>query len=140
MSDRHGRVYPRPCLLISSRRAEPSFAYGGLAMTSSAALSKFAAFTILAGLLSSLASRDTGAEMALPRPDDGAIANSSYTNPYFDLSYPLLPRWTEGLAGPEPSYTGYYVLKTLVPEGELTGMILVAAQDQFFAPTPLASA
>ena len=109
-------------------------------MTSTAALSKLAAFGILVGVLSGLAPRDTGADMALARPDDGTVANGSYTNQYFDVSYPLLPGWTEGLAGPEPSHAGYYVLKSLVPDGELTGMILVAAQDQFFAPQPFADA
>src|SRR5215510_12214154 len=109
-------------------------------MTSTAALPKLAAFGILVGVLSGLAPRDTGGDMALARPDDGTVANGSYTNQYFDVSYPLLPGWTEGLAGPEPSYTGYYVLKSLVPEGEFNGMILVAAQDQFFAPQPFADA
>src|SRR5262245_28459323 len=123
-------------LLISHDEPEPSFAHGGLAMTPRAALSKFAALAILAGLLSGLASRDTDAGTPLPRPDDGTVDNGSYTNHYFDLSYPLLPRWTEGLAGPEPSYTGYYALKNLVPDGEFTGMMLIGAQDQFFAPQP----
>lgn len=109
-------------------------------MTSMAALSKPAAFAILVGLLAGLPSRGTGADTAWPRPDDGTVANGSYTNQYFDLSYPLLPGWTEGLAGPDPSQTGYYALKSLVPEGELTGMVLVAAQDQFFAPQPFTDA
>src|SRR5262249_12825181 len=46
---------------------------------------------------------------------------------------------TEGLAGPEPSYSGYYVLKSLVPSGEFNGMMMIAAQDQFFAPKPFAT-
>jgi hypothetical protein len=41
------------------------------------------------------------------------------------------------LAGPGASVSGYYVLGTLVPAGELTGTIVVAAQDLFFAATPL---
>jgi hypothetical protein len=44
--------------------------------------------------------------------------------------------WTEGLAGPDPSHSGYYVLSTFSRKSELTGTILIAAQDMFFAATP----
>jgi hypothetical protein len=47
-----------------------------------------------------------------------------YINPYFDLAYRLPPGWREGMAGPDPSESGYYVLSTLVPDGEFTGTIL----------------
>ena len=66
-------------------------------------------------------------------PEDGGVTDGAYRNAYFDLSYPLPDGWTEGLAGPGPSAEGYYVLGTLVPQGELTGTILIAAQDMFFA-------
>jgi hypothetical protein len=69
-------------------------------------------------------------------PDDGAVANGRYTNKYFNLSYPLPQGWAAGLAGPDPSETGYYVLSSLVPTGELDGTILIAAQDMFFATKP----
>ena len=69
----------------------------------------------------------------MPRPDDGGVADGFYTNPYFDLSYPLPSGWTQTLAGPGPSSTGYYVLASLAPPGELTGTVLIAAQDAFFA-------
>jgi len=59
-----------------------------------------------------------------------------YINPYFDLAYRLPPGWREGMAGPDPSESGYYVLSTLVPDGEFTGTILIAAQDTFFASEP----
>jgi hypothetical protein len=71
----------------------------------------------------------------MPRPEDGKIANGIYTNEYFDLSYPAPPGWTQGLAGPDPSESGYYVLATLIPAGTLSGTVLIAAQDQFFAAT-----
>jgi hypothetical protein len=74
--------------------------------------------------------------LAMPTPEGGAVANGRYSNGYFDLSYPLPEGWTEGLAGPEPSQTGYYVLSSLVPTGEFDGKILIAAQDRFFAPKP----
>src|SRR5262245_32616238 len=66
-------------------------------------------------------------------PEQGGVVGGVYRNAYFDLSYPLPDGWTEGVAGPEPSATGYYVLETLVPKGELTASIMIAAQDMFFA-------
>jgi hypothetical protein len=69
-------------------------------------------------------------------PEDGKVTNGAYTSRYFDLSYPLPQGWTEGIAGPDPSHSGYYVLSTFTPTGELTGTILIAAQDMFFAAKP----
>jgi hypothetical protein len=69
----------------------------------------------------------------MPNPEDGKVANASYANRYFDLSYPLPQGWAEGEVGPDPSHSGYYVLGTLVPKGELAATILIAAQDMFFA-------
>jgi hypothetical protein len=73
---------------------------------------------------------------AMPIPEDGTVSNGRYANQYFDLSYPLPPGWGEGLAGPDPSDTGYYVLSSLVPTGEPDATILIAAQDMFFAAKP----
>jgi hypothetical protein len=70
----------------------------------------------------------------LPRPEDGLVAGGVYANKYFDLSYPLPAGWTADVAGPAPSAGGYYALASLVPAGEPTGTILIAAQDLFFAP------
>jgi hypothetical protein len=69
---------------------------------------------------------------AMLNPDVGEVVHGSYTNAYFDLSYPLPKQWTAGLAGPGPSDTGYYVLGTLIPAGDLDGTILISAQDTFF--------
>jgi hypothetical protein len=77
---------------------------------------------------------------AMPNPEDGKFANGVYTNGYFGLSYPLPEGWAEGLAGPEPSHSGYYALKTFIPREELDGTILIAAQDMFFADKPLSNA
>jgi hypothetical protein len=77
---------------------------------------------------------------AMPNPEDGKVANGVYTNGYFGLSYPLPEGWAEGLAGPEPSHSGYYALKTFIPREELDGTILIAAQDMFFADKPLSNA
>jgi hypothetical protein len=65
------------------------------------------------------------------------VANGVYANKYFDLSYPLPSGWTQPMAGPGPSTYGYYVLASLVPAGEPTGTILIAAQDLFFAAATL---
>src|SRR5262245_22820163 len=70
---------------------------------------------------------------ATPNPQDGKVAGGVYTNAYFDLSYPLPQGFVEGLAGPDPSDSGYYVLGNFVPQAAPTGTILIAAQDLFFA-------
>jgi hypothetical protein len=80
------------------------------------------------------------ATVTTPHPEDGAVRNGVYTNEYFNLSYPLPRGWTEEKAGPGPSRTGYYVLSTLAPAGDLTGTLLIAAQDMFFAAKPAADA
>jgi hypothetical protein len=72
----------------------------------------------------------------LPLPEDGKVLGGIYRNDYFDLSYPLPEGWTEGLQGPGPSDTGYYVLTELVPQSELNATMLIAAQDMFFAAKP----
>jgi hypothetical protein len=109
-------------------------------MASSAAMSRLSSLGVLVCLASGLAWQHGAAFEPMPRPDEGTVANGVYTNRYFDLSYLLPSGWTEGLAGPDPSQSGYYVLKMVVPQGELTGMILIAAQDLFFAPRPFADA
>src|ERR1700691_1989420 len=96
-------------------------------------LSYLAVLVCLAG---GVAGHLSAASPGMRHPDDGAIANGVYTNEYFNLSYPLPPGWAEGIAGPGPSQSGYYVLGTFVPVGEFTGTILLAAQDMFFAAKP----
>jgi hypothetical protein len=70
---------------------------------------------------------------AIPNPQDGKVAGGIYTNAYFDLLYPLPQGFAEGLAGPDPSESGYYVLGNFVPQAAPTGAILMAAQDMFVA-------
>jgi len=67
------------------------------------------------------------------RPESGKTADGRYTNDYFGLSYRLPPGWTVGETGPDPSQSAYYVLSTLIPQGEPTATIMIAAQDMFFA-------
>ena len=80
-----------------------------------------------------LSSRDAGFVQSA-NPEDAHVTDSVFVSDYFDLSYRVPEGWTEGLAGPMPSQSGYYVLGTWVPKGEFAGTILVAAQDTFFAP------
>ena len=67
-------------------------------------------------------------------PDDGKIVDGVFVSDYFNLSYRLPDGWTEGLAGPAPSQSGYYVLGTWTPKRDFAGTVLVVAQDMFFAP------
>jgi hypothetical protein len=76
----------------------------------------------------------------IPDPEDGKIMDGIYTNTYFRLSYPLPPEWTEGMTGPDPSQSGYYVLSSFNPKSELAATILVTAQDMFFGDKSQADA
>src|SRR5262249_38423757 len=67
------------------------------------------------------------------RPEGGKTADGRYTNDYFGLSYRAPPGWTAGQAGPGPSQPAYFVVSPLIPEGEPTAAIMIAAQDMFFA-------
>jgi hypothetical protein len=88
---------------------------------------------VLVCLVSGLAWQRSAATVPMPHPEDGAVRNGIFTNAYFNLSYPMPPGWTEGMAGPGPSHSGYYVLSTLTPAGDFTGTIVITAQDKFFA-------
>jgi hypothetical protein len=88
-------------------------------------------------LMSILAWRLSGTTTPAPNPDDGKVTDGTFSNTYFNFSYRLPQGWTEGIPGPGPSVSGYYVLATFVPMGELTGTITVSAQDIFFAVKPL---
>jgi hypothetical protein len=74
-----------------------------------------------------------GTAFFLVNPEDGKVADESYANKYFGLTYPLPLGWKAGEVGPVPSQSGYYALATLIPDTERNAAILVAAQDMFFA-------
>jgi hypothetical protein len=109
-------------------------------MRSAASPWRCASMAALVCLASGLAWLSSRAVEPTPRPGDGSLANGAYVNKYFDMAYPLPSEWTEGLAGPDPSQYGYYVLTTVIPAGEFTAMIMIAAQDQFFAAKPFGDA
>jgi hypothetical protein len=95
---------------------------------------------VLACLAGWIAWRHGGAILEMANPEDGQVTGQTYTSEYFDLRYPLPPGWVEAEGGPPPSQSGYYVLSTLIPKGELAGTLLIAAQDMFFAANSLADA
>jgi hypothetical protein len=76
-----------------------------------------------------------GTEM--PVPEDGIVADGTYTSEYFGFSYRLPQGWKEGFAGPPPSDTGYYVLAEFKKVDNMAdsskGTILITASDKFFA-------
>jgi hypothetical protein len=75
-----------------------------------------------------------------PDPEDGSVSGAYYHNPYFNLSAPLPPGWSEGLAGPPPSTLGTYVLTALDGTKVDAATILIVAQDLFFSVKPFANA
>jgi hypothetical protein len=79
-----------------------------------------------------LSSRDAGAIQSA-NPEDVRVADGSFVSEYFDLSYRTPGEWTEGLPGPNPSQSGYYVLGTWIPKQDFRATILIVAQDMFFA-------
>jgi hypothetical protein len=95
---------------------------------------------VLICLASGLTWHGHAATVPMPNPEEGAVKNSVFTNEYFNLSYPLPLGWTEGVPGPGPSRSGYYVLSTLTPARDFSGTILIAAQDMFFAVKPFGDA
>jgi Gram-negative bacterial TonB protein C-terminal len=68
-----------------------------------------------------------------PNPEDVRVADGVFVSDYFDLAYRAPGGWTEGLPGPNPSQSGYYVLGTWVPKQDFDGTVLIVAQDSFFA-------
>jgi hypothetical protein len=86
----------------------------------------------------------SASDSVTPLPEGGKVGSSVYTNPYFGLTYPLSPDWTEKNSGPPPSDSGYYVLAQIRPadtfKGTSRGSILIGAQDRFFTLNPAKNA
>jgi hypothetical protein len=75
-----------------------------------------------------------------PVPEGGTVSRGIYQNEYFGMRYPLPAGWTEDVKGPPPSVSGYYSLAALKPSASLAATLLIAAQDNFFAPYSAKSA
>lgn len=73
-------------------------------------------------------------------PEQGAVVDGAYLNPYFGMRYPLPEGWKPGPQPARPSYGGYYVLSTPAPPENTRATILIAAQDNFFADKPISDA
>ncbi|MGZ4807859.1 MAG: energy transducer TonB [Thermoanaerobaculia bacterium] len=86
----------------------------------------------------------SASDHATPLPEDGFVSKNVYQNRYLGLSYSLPADWTETLKGPPPSDSGGYVLSELIPapsfKGTSRGIVLISAQDMFFARTPARNA
>jgi hypothetical protein len=98
-----------------------------------------AAFVMVAVLLAI----EPGAIAADPAdfdPEQGAVVDDAYLNPYFGMRYPLPAGWKPGPQPARPSYGGYYVLSTPAPPEDTKATILIAAQDNFFADKPIGDA
>ena len=82
----------------------------------------------------------SASDSVTPLPEGGRVVKNAYTNPYFRLTYPVSPDWTEKYSGPPPSDSGYYVLAQIRSADRRKaisrGSILIAAQDLFFTLTP----
>ena len=93
---------------------------------------------VLLLLLAAWSVRQAGeAEERLPDPEDGVMAAHAYANRYFGITYPFARNWKQGIAGPQPSADGYYVLGAVDSADGVSGNLLIAAQDMFFSPQPL---
>jgi hypothetical protein len=82
----------------------------------------------------------SSSDSVTPVPEGGNVASDVFSDPYFGMTYPLPPNWTEKYKGPPPSDSGRYVLAQLsladTFKGLAGGSILITAQDMFFTPVP----
>lgn len=77
-------------------------------------------------------------------PEGGIIKEQIYANSYFGMAFPLPADWHQKYLGPPPSDSGYYVLTQVEPakisKDQVSGTILVSAQDLFFPLVPVNTA
>lgn len=82
----------------------------------------------------------SASDSVTPVPEDATVANNVFSDPYFQITYPLPLDWTQQYEGPPPSASGRYVLAQIDPpdtnKKPLAGSILMTAQDMFFTPFP----
>jgi hypothetical protein len=79
-----------------------------------------------------LSSRHAGAANPA-NPENVQVADGVFVSDYFDLAYRVPDGWMEGLPGPPPSQSGYYVLGTWAPRQDFDGTVMIVAQDMFFS-------
>jgi hypothetical protein len=89
---------------------------------------------ISAAFLGAILSFRNVSVVQLAKPEDVHVVDGVFVSDYFGLRYRVPDGWSEGLRGPDPSQSGYYVLGTWVRKRDFGGTILVVAQDMFFAP------
>jgi hypothetical protein len=85
----------------------------------------------------------SASDSVTPVPEGGSVANNTFSNEYFGMTYGLPSDWIEKYKGPPPSDSGRYVLLQLKPgdtfKGPARGTVLITAQDMFFTPLPAAN-
>jgi hypothetical protein len=86
----------------------------------------------------------SASDSATPLPEGGTVAGNVFSDPYFGMTYTLLPDWTQRYTGPPPSDTGRYVLALISPadtyKGATRASELITADDLFFTPFPVTNA
>ncbi len=86
----------------------------------------------------------SASDAVTPVPEAATVADHSFSDPYFAISYALPADWIQEYEGPPPSETGRYVLAQVGPpqtkEGPDSASMLITAQDMFFTPTPATNA
>src|SRR5712691_7021736 len=75
--------------------------------------------------------RSSASDSVTPIPEGGNVANNIFSDPYFGMTYPVPPDWSEKYKGPPPSDNGRYVLAQITPmpsfKGPARGTILITA-------------
>jgi hypothetical protein len=86
----------------------------------------------------------SASDSVTPLPEAGSMADSTYTNEYFALTYNPGRGWMQKYDGPPPSDSGYYVLAQIRPvdtnKVSSRATVLITAQDLFFTLAPAANA
>jgi hypothetical protein len=97
-----------------------------------------------AGVIIVIGAWSGASDSVTPEPEGGSVANNTYSNQYFGLTFPMPLSWHEKHKGPPPSDTGFYRLTFVTPaetyKGPSRGNIAVFAQDMFFTPAPASNA
>jgi hypothetical protein len=85
----------------------------------------------------------SASDTVTPLPEEEKVANNTFTDEYFGMSYTLPDGWREKNTGPPPSETGMYMLSLITPGANYKGThasIAVMAQDTFFSILPASNA
>jgi hypothetical protein len=87
----------------------------------------------------------SASDSTTPLPEGGSVSGNTFEDKYFGLTYTLPADWMQKHTPPPPSDSGGYVLAQLTPgpaysREKSRGVMMIAAQDMFFTPFPVANA